>query len=140
MNDEMIIFECKAQFSTGKKSVLQNAINDSAKDELRIAETLNFLKRRFAETADTTRISDIERFQNPNDQPYTEKYAAAAVITRENFDPNEIRKVDASKIPTGKKGAVKTHPHRKKLQLIVISGSEMMRLANELYRRAADAA
>jgi hypothetical protein len=46
-NDEMIIFESKAALSDTTDNRLQDAINHSAKDKVRQAESLNALKQRF---------------------------------------------------------------------------------------------
>lgn len=140
-DDEMLVFESKAQLSKKKPSRLQDAINDSAKDEIRIAETLNFLKRRFHEESDDPHVKYIERFQNPDDHPYKERYAAAAIFSDDAFDNQHITLANAKKIPVAKKaGSFKPHPHRNNLILLVISGPALMNLANALYRRAADEA
>lgn len=59
---------------------MQDAINDSAKDRIRIDESLNYIKQRLFETGDKKEAQNIERFQNPVDLPYREVHGAAALF------------------------------------------------------------
>jgi hypothetical protein len=141
--DIMAIFEAKAKFSKGdgKKSRMQDAINDSAKDHLRIDESLNYIKQKLLEQNNHNDAILVERFQSPVDSPYEEVAGAAALISDEYYDKNEITSSDTTKIPTSKKAiACKSHPNRDNLVLLVIKGGNMMSLVHELYRRAADEA
>jgi hypothetical protein len=65
---------------------MQDAINDSAKDRIRIDESLNYIKQRLFETGDKNEAQKIERFQNPVDIPYREVHGAAALYSCENLD------------------------------------------------------
>ena len=49
---------------------LQVAVDDSAKDYLRAAETLAAMKRRFLNKEDRDAMKVVQRFQNAADQPY----------------------------------------------------------------------
>jgi hypothetical protein len=126
-DDEMIIFEVKAKL-TGKAETnrLQDAINDSAKDEVRQAESLNAIKRRFIIEKQETSAKMIERFQNKVDYPYIEKSGAAAILEKNVF--SETNFTAASTL---------NHPNKNNLFLIVIKGEQMMPLVHELYQRAA---
>ena len=140
--DVLAVYEVKTKFSKGSgKSRLQDAINDSAKDHLRIDESLNYIKQKLLERKEIRHAKVIERFQTPVDLPYKETYGAAAIISEEFFQVDEIEKADTSKIPTSPK-SIKfiSHPNGDNLVLIVIKGSNMMALVHELYRRAADEA
>jgi len=141
--DVLAVFETKAKFSKGdgKKSRMQDAINDSAKDHLRIDESLNYIKQKLLEQNNHNDAILVERFQSPVDSPYEEVAGAAALISDEYYDKNEITSSDTTKIPTSKKAiACKSHPNRDNLVLLVIKGGNMMSLVHELYRRAADEA
>lgn len=139
--DVLFVFESKTKFSTSKENRLQNAVNDSAKDHIRIDESLNFIKQKLLEKRENQQAKRIERFQNPVDNPYKENYGAAAIISDEYFDEKELASTDCRKIP--KPASAKenfSHPNSESLILLVIKGLNMMELVHELYRRAADEA
>lgn len=136
--DILMVFETKAGFSDTAGNRLQDAVNDSAKDHIRIDESLNFIKQKLVEQNRKNDAANVERFQNPVDTPYQEAYGAAALFTADAFDASIIEATDGTKIPVSKKSkALIPHPHHGKLTMIVIKGREMMDLVHELYRRAA---
>ena len=139
-NDVLAVFETKTKFSKGSgKNRMQDAINDSAKDHIRIDESLNYIKQRLFERQEFDHAKLIERFQSPVDLPYRESYGAAAIITEEYFQADEITNADTGKIPKSSKSKeFISHPNRDQLVLPVIKGPDMMTL--ELYRRAASEA
>ncbi len=139
--DVMVIFETKTKFSTSKKNRLQEAIIDSAKDSIRVDESLNYIKQRLLDRQENQQAMRVERFQNPVDVPYAEIFGAAAIISESYYDTNELTASDCESIPKSKKSKILiSHPKREKLKLLVIKGKSMMDLVNELYRRAADEA
>lgn len=128
--DRLAIFEAKAQFSgRTAKARLQDAVDDSAKDIARKAESLNAIKQRLYGRHELEDAEKIERFQNEVDQPYKEVYGAVALFENELFDCHLTSSTNAS-----------SHPHSSDLALVVIKGDQMMDLVHELYRRAADEA
>lgn len=139
--DVLFVFESKTKFSASKVNRLQDAINDSAKDHIRIDESLNFIKQKLFEKKEIEQAQRIERFQSPVDMPYRETFGAAAIISSEYFDANELASADCSKIPkSAKSSEFFPHPNSDSLVLLVIKGPGMMDLVHELYRRAADEA
>ncbi len=130
--DTLAIFEAKAQFSISQKKAnprLQDAINDSIKDEIRRAESLNAIKQHLFDKKSFEESKRINRFQNPVDRPFKEISGAAALFSSHLFDSDLISQ-----------SSVEHHPNHKNLKLIVIHGENMMALVHELYRRAADEA
>ena len=129
-NDSLALFEAKAQL-TGRtpNGRLQAAVNGSAKDELRKAESLNAIKQRFLELGQSAEVEVVERFQDPEDRPHREEYGAVAVLSTKLFDRKDTSSSNTS-----------SHPHSDSLTLIVIHGHDLMELVHELYRRAADEA
>lgn len=129
-NDILTMFEVKAQFSGDvAKPRLQDAIDDSAKDELRKAESLNAIKQRLFDKNQLVEASKVSRFQNPIDRPYQEQYGAAAFFSTDLVDENELAKTTAA-----------SHPKQNELMLIVISANDGMKLVHQLYQLAADEA
>ena len=127
--DELMLFEAKAQFSgDSAKPRLQDAVDDSVKDQLRLAESLNAMKRQLLRINNKEDAKKIERFQSRVDHPCKEVYGAAALFTSEVLDPAEIGKTTTAHHPAAD------------LQLVVIHGVAMMDLVHGLYRRAANEA
>lgn len=130
-DDELIIYETKAKLTNNapdeSKRRLEIAIKDSAKDfQLRKAESLNALKRYFHVRSQVSEMLKIQRFQNPSDFPFIELSGAAAIILTSAIDDSQISLVDAS-----------AHPNHSNLQLLIISGDNLMTLVHSLYERAA---
>lgn len=128
--DKLAIYEAKAQFSGKKaKARLQDAVDGSAKDIARKAESLNAIKQRLHGRKELDDAEKIERFQNEVDHPYKDVYGAVALFEKTLFDSGLTSSTLSS-----------AHPHAGDLALIVIKGIQMMPLVHELYRRAADEA
>ena len=140
--DLLTVFETKTCFSRGSSRYrLQDAVNGSAKDHIRIPESLNYLRQLVDYRGDQGDAQRIERFQNPVDVPYRKSYGAAALFTSEFFDESAVLETDTGRIPKSTKGNdTYPHPNRDKLVLLVIRGEDMMNLVHELYRRSADEA
>ena len=126
--DTLLAFEVKAQLSGGKYSGrLQTAIDDSSKDYLRRAMTLNATKRRLIQAGEHARALVVQRFQNLADHPYVYRSGAAAVLSDEAYNEASLQK--ATK--------VSGHQNVGNLELIVIRGKDLMKLVHALYERAA---
>jgi len=128
--DELLTFEVKAQLS-GRTygDRLQIAVDDSAKDYLRIAQTLAAMKRRMLHARQQVEALRVQRFQNIVDLPYTFKSGAAAVLISGVFDAAKIQMTRSS-----------GHNNAEALSLLVVQGDDLMNLAHALYQRAADEA
>lgn len=128
--DVLAVFEAKAQFSGRKpKPRLQDAVDDSGKDQLRKAESLNAIKQRLLRGGLMDDVERVERFQNIEDRPYSELFGAAALFCTSVYDEATIVKT-----------AVNSHPNSGNLLLVVVRGQDMMALVHDLYKRAADEA
>ena len=110
-------------------SGFQSAINDSSKDEFRKAFSLNYLKQQLYYQKKYDESEQIERFQNQPDHPYKEVYGAVGVFSDDSYIVDTVKEADT-----------KEHPGRANLKLIVFRGPDLMELAHELYKRAADEA
>lgn len=128
--DVLAIFEAKAQFSGDKaKPRLQDAVDNSGKDQLRKAESLNAIKQRLLRDSQADGVETVERFQNIEDRPYTELSGAAALFCTSVYDEETIMQTKAN-----------YHPNSDNLVLVVVRGQDMMALVHDLYERAADEA
>lgn len=129
-NDELLVYEIKAKASENSKTnVLQDAIDHSIKDEIRVAESLSTMKQRLHDRNDSEGVDLINRFQREPDLPCIRRYGAGAVCTSSSIHADIVSCSTSA-----------NHPHADKLELIVISGSQLMSLIHALYRRAADEA
>ncbi|MBI0424821.1 DUF1837 domain-containing protein [Acinetobacter sp. ACIN00229] len=128
--DVLITIEAKAQLSSTRyNNTLQNAINDSSKDILRQAQTLNAIKRRLLSSNDIQKVMLVERFQDKADRPFTYKPCAIAVLNDIAFDESLIRLSDSS-----------NHSNLSALKIIIFKGNDLMNFTHQLYERAANEA
>jgi hypothetical protein len=129
-DDALAIFEVKAQFSGIKATArLQNAVDDSIKDQVRKAESLNAIKQRLYREQKLAEVSRVERFQNKEDKPYKEVSGAVALFCTSVFDSASIASTNTAH-----------HPNLSSLLLLVIRAERAMALVGELYARAANEA
>lgn len=128
--DILTIFEVKAQFSGDNAGPrLQDAVDGSAKDEVRKAESLNAIKQRLMDKQQTQEATQIGRFQNPADKPYRERYGAAAFFSSEILNEQSITETVTS-----------NHPKEEDLILVVVSAEDCMQMVHKLYEIAANEA
>lgn len=129
-NDVLISFESKAQLSGSKAQPrLQDAVNDSAKDMFRIAESLNAMKRRLIDKGDDHGADQVERFQDGMEIPYIRQSGAAAVFCSSVYDLSGISATNCS-----------LHENINNLMLIVVHSNSLMAFVHALYERAANEA
>lgn len=128
--DELIIYEVKARLSENSvRNTLQTAIDDSSKDEIRLAESLNGAKQRLYDQKDFTGMGIVSRFQQNVDHPYKTKFGSAAVLTDSSCC-----------VETLAEASTQEHSSRTQLEMIVIRGPVLMSLVHSLYERAANEA
>jgi hypothetical protein len=129
--DTLITYEVKAQLSgQAYRGGLQAAINDSGKDYLRMAESLNALKRRLLALRKQDDVLKVERFQNRTDNPFVLRSGAAAVLTESAFDEAAI----------GTSTQTAGHTNQTNLELTIVKGVDLMDLTTALYQQASDEA
>lgn len=129
-DDTLAMFEAKTRFSEGKPEPrLQQAVQDSVKDQVRKAESLNAIRQRLFDRRSYRDAEKVARFQNQEDRPYKEMFGAVALFSGLLYDPGSISATSTA-----------CHPDGVNLVLLVIRGDAMMKLVHELYRRAADEA
>ena len=126
-NDELFIYETKSGATAAKTNRLQDAIDDSNKDKLREAMSLNAIKRQFIERGALDEASRVQRFQNQADRPFRRINGAAAILDDTVFETTDFAKIDAS-----------SHFNINNLKLIVIRAPSLMQLIHALYEKAAN--
>lgn len=128
-DDELFIFESKSGMSKTSANRLQDAIDDSIKDAVREAMTLNALKQRMIMSDAIDHAKRVKRFQNQAARPFRRINGAAAILDDTVFAKMDLAASDTS-----------SHPNAAQLRLIVIRGPSLMQLVHTLYERAADEA
>lgn len=128
--DMLLAFEVKAQLSEGKYADrLQTAVDDSSKDYLRSAYTLNATKRRLRSSGFLNDALVVQRFQNITDRPYIFRSGAATVLSGESYDETALQSTNAV-----------GHNNVAFLELMVVRGKDLMTLVHALYEKAANEA
>jgi len=126
--DTLLAFEVKAQLVSGTYAKrLQTAVDDSSKDYLRRATTLNATKRRLLRNGEIDSARVVERFQNLADRPYIYRSGAAAVLSDMAYDESAIQTATS----------VANHQNVDRLELIIVRGKDLMSLVHALYEKAA---
>jgi hypothetical protein len=128
-DDELFIFESKSGMTTTTANRLQDAVDDSGKDAVREAMTLNALKQRMIARDAIQDAERVKRFQNQAARPFRRINGAAAILDYTVFAEMDLAATDAS-----------AHPNAAQLRLIVIKGPSLMTLIHAIYERAADEA
>lgn len=123
--DELIVLEVKAQSGQTKaKPKLQIAIKDSAKDEIRLAESLNAEVQRLINKSRYDEAKIVQRFQNKTDRPYRLYFSAVAVHSTYSFDKDLIKEVD-----------IEEHPDPN-VKLLVIYSDNLLDFIKKMYVRS----
>ena len=128
-NDELIVFEVKAtarEVLPSSEARLQKAVDDSNKDVVRLAETLNAVVQRLIDRGDYEEVERVQRFQNASDRPYRKTYAAAAVHSNMSYSEIVLKNVSTLR---------HADPN---LNLIVIRCDKLMNFIHDMYRRACE--
>ena len=140
-NDVLAVFEAKTKFSASGNNKLQDAINDSTKDHLRIAESLNFIKQKLIDKSQMTDALKVERFQSPADYPYSRIIGATALFDTNYETEQNLLMASANQTPClSNKQKLVPHPNLNELSIVLIRGVDMMQLVHNLYKVAADGA
>lgn len=127
--DELAIYEVKATLSgAGRGNRLQDALDGSAKDfNLRKAESLNAMRRRYLHSGHKDLADMVMRFQNRSRRPYREVSGAAVLLHNPALSRSKLAESDCS-----------SHPNRENLRLLAISGADLMNLVHALYGKASE--
>lgn len=127
--DELIVYEVKASLSNGGENRMQEAVDHSMKDAIRIGEALQTMRERMYDSRDLDGFEKVARFQDQGERPFIQKYGAASVVNKKLHSIDLLEEVSTEK-----------HEARDQLELLVIYADDFMDLAHSLYERAANEA
>lgn len=122
--DELIAAEVKARLSKEEYTPLENAIKDSQKDQLRLARTIDYCRKRLKELGKIQESKEIERFLQKPDNNYKLIFAAVGVSSHENVDKVIELSVSGEKLEI-----------KKDDKIFYIHGKDLMKLAHNIYER-----
>lgn len=132
-DDVLCICEVKTGSVSSVRGRLQDAVDDSDKDDLQLdvakrgsiglnAVKLKLKRKERAGNRDLYSYRAIARFQNPVEHPYQTRYAAAAVVEQKRFNRETMKKIK-----------VKGSQHIDSLRIIAVGVTDIQRLIDALY-------
>ncbi|NLY20775.1 MAG: DUF1837 domain-containing protein [Tissierellia bacterium] len=128
-DDKLFVGEVKVRASeksrlTLDKNPISDAIKDSGKDRIRIAESLNAEKRRAVYRNKIEEIKVIERFQNKTDTPYQLNFSAIAIFTKALYSEEFILQI------------LNNIADDEETNILIIYSDKLLEFLRDLYRRA----
>ena len=99
-------------------------MDDSNKDVVRLAESLNAVVQRLIDRGDLDEGRQVQRFQNASDTPYRKTFAAAVVHSNRSYSEELLKTVST------------IHHADPNLKLIVMHCDKLMAFIKEMYGRA----
>lgn len=124
--DELLVYEVKAALTKTSENRVQDAVNDSKKDPLRLAESLQAAKERLYDQNDDAGFLRLTRFQDSEEKPFIKKFGAASVLNKLSYSVTTLESVITT-----------DHPNSADLEVLVVFGDDLMTLTHSLYERAA---
>lgn len=124
IKDELIAAEVKATLTSEDYLSISKAIKDSAKDEHRLARSIDYCRKRLRELGQTQESEEITRFLFKPDMNYKLIFAAAGISSKKVVD-TEIEldaKDDGLEIRNGE-------------MIFFIHGERLMELTHKIYER-----
>lgn len=126
-NDELLAVEVKAALtSQNSYEVIESAITDSQKDEVRLAHTLDYYRKKLGLLNKTIEAAEVARFQNKAERNYKTTYIAAAVSSSLTIPNNVI---------IGINGDVLKLTLKDSQRVFFVHGEKLMNLAHQIYER-----
>lgn len=122
--DELIAAEVKARLSIEEYTPLENAIKDSKKDQIRLARTIDYCRKRLKELGKAQEAEEITRFLQKPDNNYKLIFAAVGISSYENVDKVIELSVSGEELEI-----------KKDDKIFYIHGKDLMRLAHNIYER-----
>lgn len=122
-NDTLVATEVKAHLTESGYGSIKDSINDSIKDEHRLARTIDCC-RKFFKNSNKELSKEITRFLFKPDNNYKIIYASAGFSSRESVDNNIILTKSDEKLEI-----------RKGQEIFYIHGKKLMDLTHRIYER-----
>ena len=125
-NDELLAVEVKAKLTGNDYSAIGSAIKDSQKDEVRIAHTLDYYRKKLNVLNMASEAAEIARFQNKAERNYKTTFIAAAVSSVVTIPNNVIIGIEDDMLQLALKDSQR---------VFYVHGEKLMDLAHQIYER-----
>ena len=122
--DILIAAEVKANLSGTNFNTIKKAVNDSKKDNFRIATTLDYYRLKLKQYGDVDNARKILRFERKSEIPYKTIYNAFAMTSLDVIDDNTIIQINGSDLNLALNQNV-----------YFVHGKDLMELAHNVYDR-----
>ncbi|WP_430619202.1 Hachiman antiphage defense system protein HamA [Enterococcus sp. DIV0802b] len=125
VKDELCAVESKMSATSSNLKTINSAIKHSIKDELRVAVTLNYYRKKLKRMGKTIESNQIARFQKKSEKDFVLRLMAGAAISRKDLNPEiEIIFEDEGEIRLEKVDSI-----------FLIHCNQLMDLVHEIYER-----
>ena len=130
--DKLITMEVKAGLSSSSAEVIESAVVDANKDEFRLAQSLDYMRRKLKLLGKTAESNDVLRFQKKTEYDYILDNCAAGMSSLLEIEEKEINGKRIKVIPE-----IVGHDLRLKgnASIFYVHGKKLMELANAIYDR-----
>ena len=122
--DELIAAEVKAKLTDESYDPIENAVNHSKKDTMRLARTINHCRKKLQELGLNSESQEVTRFLLKPEYDFQVKYIAAGLSSRETVEKEIKLSVSADELCIGINR-----------EIYYIHGKELMSLAHNIYER-----
>ncbi len=130
--DKLIAAEVKAVLSKADTSVIKSAVEDSVKDEYRVAQTLNYMRKKLKHYGKLEESKDIERFQLKTKYDYSIFYVPAGITSLAELDEVTVGEEKIHIIPEIDGNDLKLcHGNC----IFFVHGKNLMKLTHEVFER-----
>ena len=130
--DRLVTVEVKAGLTKTTTDVIEKAVIDANKDEYRIAQSLDYMRKKLKRMDKQDKARDILRFQKKAQVDYKLENYAAGMSSLEEIPESEVNEKKAKIIPkiVGNKLRLKGDAG-----IYYVHGKSLMELAHKIYDR-----
>lgn len=130
--DRLVTVEVKAGLTKTTTDVIEKAVIDANKDEYRIAQSLDYMRKKLKRMDKQDKARDILRFQKKAQVDYKLENYAAGMSSLEEIPESEVNEKKAKIIPkiVGNKLRLKGDAG-----IYYVHGKSLMKLAHKIYDR-----
>ncbi len=124
VKDELIAAEVKAELTSKNYNVISKAVNDSHKDDFRLARTIDYYRKKLIMIGNLSASEEVARFLIKPENEYKTIFVAAGISSVENVERNIEIDVQGDKLIINSNQKV-----------FYIHGKDLMTLTHQIYER-----
>lgn len=132
VKDRLVTLEVKAGLTQTNAEVIEKAVEDAKKDEYRLAQSLDYMRKKLKRMNKQDEAKDILRFQKKNKFDYKVENYAAGMSSLEEIPEKVVDETKAKIIPeiVGDELRLKGDA-----SIYYVHGKKLMDLAHKIYDR-----